>query len=151
MKPHEKFYTSREPLDDELILISEVLTTIDLTGILKEGFIYILMKKKGDFEVLSFQNEYVFLASKELQVDNKMAIEYLIEKPEIDQEINKALFENNIGGFKKFKAVKKEKITRKGVVEVFHSFDIYNVNIQEAEKTLREVGFKNYLYLKNVS
>ena len=118
MKPHEKFYTSREPLDDELILISKVLTTIDLTGVLKDGFIYILMKKRGDFEVLSFQNEYVFLASKELQVDNKMAIEYLIEKPEIDQEINKVLFENNIGGFKKFKAVKKEKITRKGVVEV---------------------------------
>ena len=111
MRPHEKFYTSRDPLDEELLLISEVLTKIDLTGVLKDGFIYILMRNQGDFEILSFENEYVFLASKELQVNNKMAIEYLIEKPEIDQEINQVLFDNNIGGFKKFKAVKKEKIT----------------------------------------
>ena len=151
MKPHEKFYTSRDPLDEELILISEVLTKIDLTGVLKNGFIYILMRKQGDFEILSFENEYVFLASKELQVNNKMAIEYLIEKPEIDQEINQVLFDNNIGGFKKFKAVKKEKITRKGVVRLYHDFDVYEGSVQEAEKILLDIGFKDYLYLQDVS
>lgn len=109
------------------------------------------MRKQGDFEILSFENEYVFLASKELQVNNKMAIEYLIEKPEIDQEINQVLFDNNIGGFKKFKAVKKEKITRKGVVRLYHDFDVYEGSVQEAEKILLDIGFKDYLYLQDVS
>ena len=80
-----------------------------------------------------------------------MAIEYLIEKPEIDQEINQVLFNNNIGGFKKFKAVKKEKITRKGVVRLYHDFDVYEGSVQEAEKTLLDIGFKDYLYLQDVS
>ncbi len=151
MKPHEKFYTSRDPHDDEIVLISEVLTSIDLPQILKNSFIYIVLGRSGAFEVLSFQNEHVFITSKELKVNNKMAIEFLIDKAEIEQELHKVLFENKINGIKKFKAVKKEKLTRKGLTKVYHSFEIYDYDLHTASKTLEDIGFKDYLYLQDVS
>ena len=151
MNLRHKFYTSRDPVDSEIILISEVISKIDLKGHLTDNFIYILMKKENEFEVLSFQNEYVFEATQKLNVNNKMAIEYLIYKIEICQNINKILYENNIGGYKKYKAVKNEKLTRKGVKKVYHNFTVYDSSQQEAMNTLAEVGYNNYLYLHDVS
>ena len=151
MDPENKFYCSREPQDSEVVIIKSLLLKINLNEYLQDNFIYILMKATGDFEILSFENDFVFLASKELKVSNKMAIEYLIEKVEIDQAVNKVLFENNIGKYKKFKAVKDEKLTRKGVKKVMSNFSVYASNLPEAAKTLNDIGYFKYLYLYDVS
>ena len=151
MKFAEKFYCNREPSDEEVIVIKNLLNKINLKEFLEDNFVYVLMHEDGNFEVLSFENDYVYIASAELQVNNKMAIEYLIEQVEIEQMVNKMLYDNRIGSFKKFRPVEKEKITRKGIKKIYSNFNVYSPTIIEATRTLTSISFFDYLYLEDVS
>ena len=148
----EKFFCNRDPDDTEILLIRNLLKKIDLEGYLHDNFIYILLEDElGKFEILSFENDYVYIASRELKVNNKMAIEYLIEKIEIDQEYNKLLYESNIGHAKKYKVVLQEKLTRKGLKKIYGKFNIYAMDVHEATRILNKIGYFNYQYIEDVS
>ena len=79
------------------------------------------------------------------------AIEYLIEQVEIEQMVNKILYDNRIGSFKKFRPVEKEKITRKGIKKIYSNFNVYSPTITEATRTLTSISFFDYIYLEDVS
>ena len=151
MKFAEKFYCNREPNNEEVIIIKNLLKKIDLKEFLEDNFVYVLMHENGKFELLSFENDYVYIASAELKVNNKMAIEYLIEQVEIEQMVNKILYDNRIGSFKKFRPVEKEKITRKGIKKIYSNFNVYSPTITEATRTLTSISFFDYIYLEDVS
>ncbi len=152
MNIEDKFYCSREPDDTEIIVIKNLLKKIDLKGYLNDNFIYVLLEEdEGGFEILSFENDYVFIASKELNVPNKMAIEYLIDKVEIDQAYNELLFDTKIGAFKKYKTITKEKLTRKGLMRQYSNYDIYASSKKEATQILNKIGVFNYLSIEDVS
>ena len=59
---------------------------IDIKQILKDSFVYIYVFDDGNVEVLTYQDNHVYLISKDLNVNNKMAVEYLMEKEEIEQD-----------------------------------------------------------------
>ena len=87
----------------------------------------------------------------QLNVNNKMAIEYLIEKVEIDQAYNKLLYSAKIGNYKKYKTITKEKLTRKGLMRQYSHYDVYASNKKEATQILNKIGVFDYLSIEDVS
>tara|TARA_Y100001963_G_C6746388_1_gene431824 strand:- start:123 stop:611 length:489 start_codon:yes stop_codon:yes gene_type:complete len=152
MNYDEKFYCSRDPDESEIIIIKNLLKKINLGSHLNENFIYILLEEEDNgLEILSFENDLIYIASKELNVSNKMAIEYLIEKIEIDQAYNKLLYETDIEDYKKYKTVTDEKLTRKGIKKQYSDYVIYAHDKREVSQILNKTGVFDYLYIENVS
>ena len=152
MNYDEKFYCSRDPSETEVVVVKSLLKKMDLKIHLIKNFIYILFEEVSDkFEILSFEDNYVYIVSKELKVNNKMAIEYLIKEIEIDQAFNKLLYETNIEDYKKYKTVLDEKLTRKGIKKRYSEYIIYAHDKREVNQILKKTGVFDYLYIENVS
>jgi hypothetical protein len=107
---------------------------------------YIDFYDTGVLEISVIKDEYVEGISKDLNVNHKMAIQYLKHKTEIEQELNEVLYWNNINDIKKYVPV----ISDDGDVVHYADFNIYSKNIYEAIRALDEIYYDEYIYLEDV-
>tara|TARA_B110000114_G_C15047433_1_gene379789 strand:+ start:720 stop:1178 length:459 start_codon:yes stop_codon:yes gene_type:complete len=150
MEGRNKIFISRHPSDNHLDYVKDLLEDIDIEEYLDDSFIYVNIFDKGGAEVLSFKNEHVFHASKELSVNNKMAIEYLIRSEEIKQKFNEVCYWNEINNMKKFVVVVSEVKTKNDTVKNYASEAVYSETYVSAVMNCIDKGLEDYLYLENV-
>lgn len=146
----KKIFINKDPEKKQLSVIKRILKQTDIKEQLRDFFIYVLISEGGDVEVLSFPNKFVYLASKELNVNNKMAIEYLIEKEDIDQRLNKTLYWCGINDIKKFVPVLSEEIDEGVLNKKYANINVYAKNITEALWKMPVLSDLYYLYLEDV-
>lgn len=150
MKMKKKIFINKDPEKKQLSVIKRILKQTDIKEQLRDFFIYVLISEEGDVEVLSFPNKFVYLASKELNVNNKMAIEYLIKKEDIDQKLNKTLYWCGINDIKKFVPVLSEEIDQGVLNKKYANINVYAKNITEALWKMPVLSDLYYLYLEDV-
>jgi hypothetical protein len=145
-----KIFINKDPKKEELQAIRKILKKINVKERLKDSFIYVKISEEEGVEVLTFMDTYVFLASKELNVNNKMAIEYLIRKEEIDQNVNSVLYWSGINDIKKYVPVLSEEM-KKGVLQKeYANINVYAKSVTEALWKMPELSDLYYLYLEDV-
>ena len=150
MDSRQKIFISKSPSDEQLDYIKELLEDIDIKKHLEDSFVYVDISNDGNIEVLSFKDSIVYLASKELGLNNKMAVEYLIRLDEISQKFNEVCYWNNINNVKKYAVVLKETITLKETVREYAKEPIYSDSYVKAVVHLVKTGIEDYLYLEDV-
>lgn len=146
MNLRKKIFVNRELSDAEMMFVKRTLKEIDLEGYLKHSFMYICVYESGVLEISTVKDVYIELVSKELNVNNKMAMQYLKHKAEIEQSLNKILYWNNINGIKKYVPV----IIDNGTNVEYADFNVYAEGIPEAVKALSDMYYDNYMYLEDV-
>jgi hypothetical protein len=146
----DKIFINKDPNKRDIPVIKKILDRLDIKKHLEHSFVYILIDDDDAIEVLSFLDNYVYIASKELNVDNKMAVEYLIEKEEIDQEVNKILYWCGINGIKKFVPVVSEEIRNGELIKKYANMNIFAKNITEALWKIPSISSVQYMYLEDV-
>ena len=104
----------------------------------------------GTIELLSFDNNYVYIASKELQVTNKMAVQYLKDRDKIDQEVNKLLYWAGLNNIKKYVPVISEETLETGTSKKYANFNVYANSIEHATLVATLMSKKDYLYMEDV-
>jgi len=150
MEFRDKIFISHNPTDDDLDRIKEILNGIDLDEYLKDSFVYVNITKHETIEVMSFNDSLVYVASKELNLNNKMSIEYIIRSDEINQKFNELCYWENINDVKKFIIVLSEKITSKETIKEYADDPIYSDSYGRAIGHLVKKGIEDYLYLEDV-
>jgi len=146
----KKIFINKDPKKEELKEIRKILKKINVKEHLKDSFIYVKISEEEGVEVLTFMDTYVLLASKELNVNNKMAIEYLIRKEDIDQEVNSVLYWLGINNIKKFVPVLSEEINEGVLNKKYANINVYAKNITEALWKMPVLSDLYYLYLEDV-
>lgn len=146
----DKIFINKDPEKHDIRVIKKILGRIDIKKHLEDSFVYIYISDDGAIEVLSFLDNYVYIASKELNVPNKMAVEYLIEKEEIDQEVNKLLYWKGINGIKKFVPVISETIEKGELIKEYGNMNVFAKNITEALWKMPTITSIQYMYLEDV-
>jgi len=146
MNLRKKIFVNRELSDAEMMFVKRTLKEIDLEGYLKHSFMYICVYESGVLEISTVKDVYIELVSKELNVNNKMAMQYLKHKAEIEQSLNKILYWNNINGIKKYVPV----IIDNGTNVEYADFNVYAEGIPEAVKALSDMYYDDYTYLEDV-
>lgn len=141
-----KIFVNRELTDEEVDLVKSTLESIDLESYLENSFIYVCLYDNGAIEISSVKDDYIYLISKEFNITNKMAIQYLKYKAEIEQELNKVLYWNGINNIKKYVPV----VFDDGKNIEYADFNVYSEGVIEAVKTLNDMFFDNYMYLEDV-
>lgn len=142
----QKIFISEAPGEEHIELIKTILEAIDIEEYLSESFIYIELGGDGEIEIISIKDEFVFSTSKELNISNKMSIQYLRSRHEIDQSFNEFLYWSDVNGIKKYVPV----LTDDKENKIYADINIYSENISEAIKELNEIDFNDYLYLEDV-
>jgi hypothetical protein len=102
--------------------------------------------ENGILEISSVKDDYIYLVSKEFNITNKMAMQYLKNRTEIEQELNKVLYWNGINNIKKYVPV----VFDDGKSVSYADFNIYAEGVPEAVKTLSDMYFDDYMYLEDV-
>lgn len=151
MDERNKIFVSKEPTDDELEHIKELLDSKKVKDYLKENFIYIHIDNEEDsIEVMAFEDNAVLLTSKEYYLTNKQAIEFLLYSFDIDQAVKEALYWSGIGGTKKYIPVLAEAKLKSGTNKIYAEFAIYATDDVEAGILLNKMDYDEYLYLEDV-
>lgn len=150
MDESKKLFVSREPNDDEITLIRDLIIEHDIKERLKENFVYIILNGEQSVEVISVPDGSVVKTAKEYYINHKQAIQLIYDEPEIDQDIKELQYWSNIGGYKKYVAVIAEAKMKGGMEKVYADFAIYAKDIVEAGITMTEFNFEEYLYLEDV-
>ena len=146
MRFREKIFVNKELSDDEIAFVVKTLETIDLDSHLKDCFSYISVYDNGVLEISSIKDDDVYLTSMEYNITNKMSMEYLKQRVEIEQKVNEALYWVNINSMKKYVPV----IADDGKSVTYADFNIYSPSIERAIRALNEMNFDDYLYLVDV-
>ena len=142
----QKIFISESPGEMQIDLIKTIFEAIDIEEYLSESFIYIELGDDGEIEIVSIEDEFVFSTSKELNISNKMSIQYLKSKHEIDQAFNEFLYWSDVNKIKKYIPVLVDDEYNKTYADI----NIYSKNVSEAIKELDEIEFNEYLYLEDV-
>lgn len=142
----KKIFVNRELSDAEVLFIKSTLNDLDLESYLQDCFIYICLYENGVLEISSVKDDYIYLVSKEFNITNKMAMQYLKNKTEIEQEVNKVLYWNGINNIKKYVPV----VFDDGKSVSYANFNVYAKGVPEAVKTLSDMYFDDYMYLEDV-
>jgi hypothetical protein len=142
----KKIFVNRELSDAEVLFVKSTLNDLDLESYLQDCFIYICLYENGVLEISSVKDDYIYLVSKEFNITNKMAMQYLKNKTEIEQEVNKVLYWNGINNIKKYVPV----VFDDGKSVSYANFNVYAEGVPEAVKTLNDMYFDDYMYLEDV-
>ena len=142
----KKIFVNRELSDEEVLFVKSTLKNIDLESYLQDCFIYVCLYENGVLEISSVKDDYIYLVSKEFNITNKMAMQYLKNKTEIEQEVNKVLYWNDINNIKKYVPV----VFDDGKSVSYANFNVYAEGVPEAVKTLNDMYFDDYMYLEDV-
>jgi hypothetical protein len=148
--PFDKLFINKEATDDEIVVIRQILRSIDVPKYLINNFLYLHIGEDGTIELLSFDNNYVYIASKELQVTNKMAVQYLKDRDKIDQEVNKLLYWAGLNNIKKYVPVISEETLETGTSKKYANFNVYANSIENATLVATLMSNKDYLYMEDV-
>ena len=148
--PFDKLFINKEATDDEIIVIRQILRNLDIKKYLINSFLYLHIGDDGTIELLSFDNNYVYIASKELQVTNKMAVQYLKDRDKIDQEVNKMLYWAGLNNIKKYVPVISEDTLETGTSKKYANFNVYASSIEHATIVATLMSKKDYLYMEDV-
>jgi hypothetical protein len=150
MEGRNKVFINKEPTNDHLEYIKDLLEDVDIKEYLTHSFVYVYINKLGGVDVLVFKDEMVYIASKELNVNNKMAIEYIIRKDEISQKYQEMCYWLGINNIKKFTVVVSENIRLKNTTKQYAKDPVYSKSYIGAVTHLVNKGFEDYLYLEDV-
>lgn len=150
MEGRNKVFINKEPTDDHLEYIKDLLEDVDIKDYLVDSFIYVNINEKGGVDVLAFKDEQVLNVSKELNIGNKMAIEYIIRKDEISQKVKEVCYWQGIDNIKKYVIVVSENIRLKKRTKQYAKDPVYSKSYIEAIVHLVNKGFEDYLYLEDV-
>jgi len=142
----KKIFVNRELSDAEVLFVKTTLENIDLESYLQDCFIYVCLYENGVLEISSVKDDYIYLVSKEFNITNKMAMQYLKNRTEIEQEINRTLYWNGINNIKKYVPV----VFDDGKSVSYADFNVYAEGVPEAVKTLNDMYFDDYMYLEDV-
>lgn len=142
----KKIFVNRELSDAEVLFVKSTLKNIDLESYLQDCFIYVCLYDNGVLEISSVKDDYIYLVSKEFNITNKMAMQYLKNRTEIEQELNKVLYWNGINNIKKYVPV----VFDDGKSVSYANFNVYAEGVPEAVKTLSDMYFDDYMYLEDV-
>ena len=142
----KKIFVNRELSDAEVLFVKSTLKNIDLESYLRDCFIYVCLYENGVLEISSVKDDYIYLVSKEFNITNKMAMQYLKNRTEIEQEVNKVLYWNGINNIKKYIPV----VFDDGKSVSYANFNVYAEGVPEAVKTLSDMYFDDYMYLEDV-
>ena len=142
----KKIFVNRELSDAEVLFVKSTLKNIDLESYLKDCFIYVCLYENGVLEISSVKDDYIYLVSKEFNITNKMAMQYLKNRTEIEQELNRVLYWNGINNIKKYIPV----VFEDGKSVIYANFNVYAEGVPEAVKTLSDMYFDDYMYLEDV-
>lgn len=142
----KKIFVNRELSDAEVLFVKSTLKNIDLESHLQDCFIYVCLYENGVLEISSVKDDYIYLVSKEFNISNKMAMQYLKNRTEIEQELNKVLYWNGINNIKKYVPV----VSDDGKSVSYANFNVYAEGVPEAVKTLSDMYFDDYMYLEDV-
>jgi hypothetical protein len=142
----KKIFVNRELSDAEVLYVKSSLKNIDLESYLKDCFIYVCLYENGILEISSVKDDYIHLVSKEFNITNKMAMQYLRNRTEIEQELNKVLYWNGINNIKKYVPV----VFDDGKSISYANLNVYAEGVPEAVKTLSDMYFDDYMYLEDV-
>lgn len=142
----KKIFVNRELSDAEVLFVKSTLKNIDLESYLQDCFIYVCLYENGVLEISSVKDDYIYLVSKEFNITNKMAMQYLKNRTEIEQELNRVLYWNGINNIKKYVPV----VFDDGKSVSYANFNVYAEGVPEAVKTLSDMYFDDYMYLEDV-
>lgn len=142
----KKIFVNRELSDAEVLFVKSTLKNIDLESYLRDCFIYVCLYENGVLEISSVKDDYIYLVSKEFNITNKMAMQYLKNRTEIEQELNRVLYWNGINNIKKYIPV----VFDDGKSVSYANFNVYAEGVPEAVKTLSDMYFDDYMYLEDV-
>jgi len=142
----KKIFVNRELSDAEVLFVKSTLKNIDLESYLQDCFIYVCLYENGVLEISSVKDDYIYLVSKEFNINNKMAMQYLKNRTQIEQELNKVLYWNGINNIKKYVPV----VFDDGKSVSYANFNVYAEGVPEAVKTLSDMYFDDYMYLEDV-
>lgn len=142
----KKIFVNRELSDAEVLFVKSTLNNLDLESYLQDCFIYICLYENGVLEISSVKDDYIYLVSKEFNITNKMAMQYLKNRTEIEQELNKVLYWNGINNIKKYVPV----VFDDGKSVRYANFNVYAEGVPEAVKALSDMYFDEYMYLEDV-
>ena len=142
----KKIFVNRELSDAEVLFVKSTLKNMDLESYLQDCFIYVCLYENGVLEISSVKDDYIYLVSKEFNISNKMAMQYLKNRTEIEQELNKVLYWNGINNIKKYVPV----VSDDGKSVSYANFNVYAEGVPEAVKTLSDMYFDDYMYLEDV-
>jgi len=142
----KKVFVNKELTDIELMFVKSMLEDINLEKYLDECFVYIDLSEDGAVEIISIADQHVYRVSKKYNVTNKMAIQYIRHKTQINQEINKLLYWIGINDIKKYIPVKHDESNKKEYMPI----NVYAESMPEAIKTLTDMLYDDYTYLEDV-
>ncbi len=128
----KKVFVNKDLSDVEIAFVKSMLDEIDLKQYLKTCFVYIDLCESGSLEIISIVDEHVLDISKQYDLPHKMAMEYIRNKTEIDQNLNMLLYWNGLNNMKKYVAYNKNEDNEKHYAHV----SIYPDNKGEAYITL---------------
>lgn len=142
----KKVFVNKDLNDIELMFIKSMLQEINLEEYLIECFVYIDLSEDGSVEIVSIADQHVFQTSKELHVSHKMAMQYLRDKGQINQALNKLLYWSDINDIKKYVPVKSDESSKKQYMPI----NVYATSIPEAIMALEDLLYDDYTYLEDV-
>lgn len=142
----EKIFVNKRLDDLETKLVKSFLEKIDIQSYLEDYFVYIYLHEDSFLEIYSVENKHIQEISKEFNITNKMSMEYLKDKTEIEQELNEILYWNGINNMKKYVPV----ISDDDNIIEYADFNVYAEGIADAIRILNDFDFYEYIYINDV-
>lgn len=146
MDLRKKLFVNKHLADVEVMFVKSVLDQMDIEEYLSEGFMYVDLNEFGDLEIITVKDEYVYLCSAELNVDNKMAMQFFKNRNEIENKTNELLYWCGINNLKKYIPVVSDENGNKKYAEM----TVFAKGIPEAVRYLHEIYYDDYIYLEDV-
>jgi len=142
----KKLFINKELSDEDLDYAREALSKMDLIDYLKDSFVYVTVDEEGGVQIVSAKDEYVYLVSKEYYIDNKMSMEYLKRRYEINNKLKETLYWMGLNNLKKFIPV----ISDNGIEKKYSEKAVYAENAPEAVNIMDNMDEHDYMYLEDV-
>ena len=150
MRPNEKIFINKEPNDDDLDVIKELLKKHDLKKYIPHSFIYINITDEETIEILKFPDGAVYKIMKEYSLQAKQAVQMIYYDIEIVPSVKELQYWSSINEYRKYIPVVAEATMKSGVEKVYADFAIYAKDLEQACMNLIEMDFEEYLYLEDV-
>lgn len=150
MDESRKIFISREPNDDDLDVIKELVKNHSIKDYLFDSYIYINLSDEESIEFYKFPDKIVADTMLEYKLNPKQSIQLLYHQTEIEQSIKEVQYWTSINSYKKYLPVIAEAKMKSGMEKVYADFAVYAKDEVEAGITLSEMDFEEYLYLEDV-
>jgi hypothetical protein len=142
----KKIFINKDLTDTEVKFIKSMLQDINIEEYLEKCFVYIDLAEEGSLEIISIADEHVIATSEELNINYKMAMQYIRNRTTIEQTLNMLLYWNEINDIKKYVPVKEDELHQKE----YAPLNVYANSVPQAIKALSDMYYDDYTYLEDV-